>query len=233
VLAGYNRNSPFRTVIDGKLAPRPIMDAFRAGASRNVPLLIGTTRDESASTLPPDFATRPFPINQMELNSLDLSQVGDVDLRYQRAFPDMPPGDRRRRLVHAEEYWISCIRVGEARARLGAETYMYRSDRVLKTGRYAGYAPSGSDVPLAFDTLDKGEVVATGATVTAEDLALAGAAHAAWTAFIKSGKPSAAGLPAWPSYEPVRRQTMILGYQPRLESDPLRAERVLWDDYFG
>ena len=233
VLQAYNRNSAFRTIVDGKLQPRPIMDAFRAGASRNVPLLIGTTRDESASTLPRDFATRPFPINQMELNSLDLSQINDMDLRYQRAFPTQSPGDRRRRLLHAEEYWISCTRVGDARAKLGAATYMYRSDRVLKSGQFAGYAPSGSDIPLTFDTLDRGEVVATGATVTAEDQALAGIAHTAWVNFVKTGKPSAAGLPEWPIYEPTKRQTMILGYQPTLASDPMREERVLWDDYFG
>jgi carboxylesterase type B len=50
--------------------------------------------------------------------------------------------------------------------------------------------------------------------------------------FVKSGTPSAPGLPAWSRYEPARRQTMILGYQPRLESDPLGAERVLWSDTF-
>ncbi|HTI67071.1 MAG TPA: carboxylesterase family protein [Caulobacteraceae bacterium] len=233
VLAAYDHNSAFRSIVDGRLMPRRIMDAFRAGASRTVPLLIGTTRDESASTLPRGAADKPFPINQMELNSLDLSQTMDLDLRYQRAFPAMSALDRRRRLVHAEEYWISCIRVGEARARLGAATYMYRSDRVLKTGLYAGYAPSGSDIPLAFDTLDKGEVVGTGATVTAEDQALATTAHAAWVNFVRSGTPSAPGLPAWPRYEPGRRQTMILGYRPAVESDPLRAERVLWDDYYG
>jgi para-nitrobenzyl esterase len=233
VLRGYNHNSAFRSIIDGELLPRPIMDAFRAGASRRVPLLIGTTRDESASTLPRDAAEKPFPIDQMELNSLDLSEVNDVDLRYQRAFPALSPLERRRKLVHAEEYWISCIRVGEARARLGAATYMYRTDRVLASGRYAGYAPSGSDVPLAFDTLDKGEVVATGATVTDDDRRLAGVTHAAWTAFIKSGTPSAPGLAAWPRYEPTERRTMILGYEPRVEADPLRAERLLWSDYFA
>ena len=157
----------------------------------------------------------------------------DVDLRYQRAFPKMTPLDRRRALVTAEEYWISCIRVGEARAKLGAATYMFRSDRILKTGQYAGYCPSGSDIPIVFDTLDKGEVVGTGATVTAEDQVLATAAHAAWVNFVKTGAPSSPGLPAWPRYEPGSRQTMILGYQPRVESDPLRDERVLWADYFG
>ncbi|OYX29712.1 MAG: hypothetical protein B7Y99_12745 [Caulobacterales bacterium 32-69-10] len=103
VLNGFNRNSPFRTIIDGKLMPRPIMDAFRAGASRGVPLLIGTTRDESASTLPRDAAAKPFPINQMELNSLDLSQTNVMDLRYQRAFPQMTPLERRRKLITGEE----------------------------------------------------------------------------------------------------------------------------------
>jgi para-nitrobenzyl esterase len=231
VLNGFNRNSAFRTVIDGKLMPRPIMDAFRAGASRNVPLLIGTTRDESASTLPRDATEKPFPINQMELNSLDLSQINVMDLRYQRAFPQMSALQRRRKLIHGEEYWISCIRVGEVRGRLSAPTYMYRSDRVLTSGQYAGYAPSGSDIPLAFDTLDKGEVVATGAAITADDRSLAGTAHMAWVNFIKSGTPSAPGLPAWPRYESGRRQVMILGYQPRVEADPLGNERVLWDDF--
>ncbi len=233
VLQNFNRNSAFRTIIDGKLMPRPIMDAFRAGASRNVPLLIGTTRDESASTLPRDAATKPFPINQMELNSLDLSQTNVMDLRYQRAFPQMTPLDRRRKLVHGEEYWISCIRVGEARGKLGAPTYMYRSDRVLASGQYAGYAPSGSDIPLAFETLDKGEVVATGAAITPDDRRLAGAVHTAWVNFIKSGTPAAPGLPAWPRYDAARRQTMILGYEPRVETDPLAVERVLWDDFYS
>jgi para-nitrobenzyl esterase len=149
----------------------------------------------------------------------------------------MPPLERRRRLVHAEEYWISCIRVGEARARLGAATYMYRSDRVLRTGAYAGFAPSGSDIPLAFDTLDLGEVVATGAVVTAEDRSLAATAHAAWVSFIKTGAPAAPTLPAWPRYaapdddprppaggrvrSPARR-TAAVGRQLRLR--PVRLE---------
>jgi para-nitrobenzyl esterase len=230
VLGGYDHNSAFRSIIDGKLMPRPIMDAFRAGASRNVPLVIGTVRDESSSTLPRGAAEKPFPIGQMELNSLDLSQTNDMDLRYQRAFTKMSPLDRRRALVTAEEYWASCIRVCETRAKLGAATYMYRSDRVLKTGLYAGYCPSGSDIPIVFDTLDKGEVVATGSTVTAEDQVLATAAHAYWVNFVKTGTPSSPGQPTWPRYESAKRQTMILGYQIAVESDPLGSERVLWND---
>ena len=232
VLTGYDHNSPFRSIIDGELMPRPIMDAFRGGAARDVPLLIGTTRDESASTLPRTAAEKPFPIGQRELNSMDLSQLNDMDLRYARAFPALSPLERRRKLVHAEEYWISCIRVGEARARLGAPTYMYRSDRVLTSGRYVGYAPSGSDVPLTFDTLDLGEVVPTEAQVTDDDRRLATAVHAAWVNFAKTGRPSSPGLPAWPVYEPQRRETMILGYQPRVDSDPLSDERVLWADTY-
>ena len=233
VLRGYDHNSAFRSIIDGKLMPRRIMDAFRAGASRTVPLLIGTVRDESSSTLPRGAAEKPVPVGQPELNSMDLSQLSDMDLRYQRAFPKMTPLERRRALITAEEYWISCIRVCEARHKLGAATYMYRSDRILKSGQYAGFCPSGSDIPIVFDTLDKGEVVGTGATVTAEDQVLATAAHAAWVNFVKTGAPSSPGLPAWPKYEPATRQTMLLGYQPSVISDPLSAERVLWDDTYG
>ncbi len=232
VLDGYNHNSPFRSIIDGQFLPSGLLDAFTKGRSSNVPLLIGTTRDESASTLPRGAAEKPFPIDQKELNSLDLSQINDMALRYQKAFADQVALDRRRRLVHAEEYWISCLRVCEARAKHSAQTYMYRSDRVLETGLYKGYAPSGSDIPLNFATLDQGEVVNTGATITARDRALSKITHQAWVNFIKTGTPSAAELPAWPSYAPDKRSTMILGYEPHLESDPNRDERLLWQDTF-
>jgi para-nitrobenzyl esterase len=76
-------------------------------------------------------------------------------------------------------------------------------------------------------------VVPTGATVTDDDRRLATLTHAAWTAFIKTGAPAAPGLPTWGSYEPARRATMILGYAPRMEADPLKAERLLWSDFFA
>ncbi len=142
----------------------------------------------------------------------------------------MKPLDRRFRLIMGDQYWISCLRLAEARAALGAETHMYRFDRVLTEGKYAGYTISGMDIPYQFETLGRGEVVTTEAKNIPEDYPLSRTIHAAFVNFIKGGPPSAPGLPPWPSYDLKRRATMIFNYQSRIEDDPLKEERVLWSD---
>jgi para-nitrobenzyl esterase len=86
------------------------------------------------------------------------------------------------------------------------------------------------DIPYQFETLGRGEVVTTEGKNRPEDFVLSRAIHAAFVNFIKGGPPSAASLPAWPSYDLSRRATMILNYQSRIEDDPLKEERVLWAD---
>lgn len=44
--------------------------------------------------------------------------------------------------------------------------------------------------------------------------------HPAWVAFAKTGNPQTAAIPAWPPYDPARRQTMIFNLESRVESDP-------------
>jgi para-nitrobenzyl esterase len=108
---------------------------------------------------------------------------------------------------------------------------MYRFDRVLTEGKYAGYTISGMDMPYQFETLGRGEVVPTEGKNKSEDFALSRMIHTSFVNFIKGGAPSAAGLPAWPTYDLPRRATMILNYQSKIENDPLKEERVLWNDY--
>jgi len=50
----------------------------------------------------------------------------------------------------------------------------------------------------------------------------------AWVAFARTGSPNHAGLPAWPTYGPEARATMILDSVCRVENDPLGAERQAW-----
>ena len=51
----------------------------------------------------------------------------------------------------------------------------------------------------------------------------------AWLSFAKTGDPGHAGLPEWPVYDPSRRATMLLGPECRVEDDPQRPEREVWD----
>jgi para-nitrobenzyl esterase len=57
--------------------------------------------------------------------------------------------------------------------------------------------------------------------------ALAAKASAAWASFARSGKPAARGLVAWPEYTAAKRETMVWATPPRVEADPLQADRLL------
>lgn len=51
----------------------------------------------------------------------------------------------------------------------------------------------------------------------------------AWVAFARSGDPNTAALPSWPTYDTDTRATMLFDVPSRLELDPRREERLVWD----
>lgn len=51
---------------------------------------------------------------------------------------------------------------------------------------------------------------------------------AAWSAFARTGKPNAEGLPTWPRYEPGSRRTLRLGESVAVVDAPMDAERAVW-----
>jgi para-nitrobenzyl esterase len=55
----------------------------------------------------------------------------------------------------------------------------------------------------------------------------------AWASFARTGKPGCEGMPAWPAYTVTERATMILDAECRVERDPNREERLLWQDDAG
>jgi para-nitrobenzyl esterase len=55
--------------------------------------------------------------------------------------------------------------------------------------------------------------------------ALAARMSRAWVSFAKTGDPNHSGLPKWPSFDPVRRATMVFNTDCRLVNDPYGEER--------
>jgi para-nitrobenzyl esterase len=50
-----------------------------------------------------------------------------------------------------------------------------------------------------------------------------------WSAFARTGRPTAQGQPAWPAYTTERRATMFIEAECRLVNDPFSLERLVWD----
>jgi para-nitrobenzyl esterase len=58
---------------------------------------------------------------------------------------------------------------------------------------------------------------------------LAEALGSAMVAFAKTGTPNCDKLPRWPAYDLASRATMILDAECRVENDPMKELRPLWE----
>jgi para-nitrobenzyl esterase len=82
-------------------------------------------------------------------------------------------------------------------------------------------APHNLCLPTVFDNNDRAPYLGDGpdAGQLVDDLC------DAWIAFARSGDPSHAGLPVWPSYDGTDRPTMVFDRPTRVEHDPERELR--------
>jgi para-nitrobenzyl esterase len=59
--------------------------------------------------------------------------------------------------------------------------------------------------------------------------ALAGQVSAAWVSFARTGNPNTSGLPKWPAYSAVSRDTMLFNNDSRVVRDPDREPRLVME----
>jgi para-nitrobenzyl esterase len=214
---------PFRPVIDGRFLPLRPVHAVAQGAARGKALLLGSNRDESVLFLTPEAAAGTLP--QRALSNMDAKPFAALDAAYRHALPTLSESERHWRMLTAEEYWIPTLRVAEAQVAAGGEAFFYRFDRGPRDGKFAGKAYHSSELPYVWDNTGDPNWAGVGG----DDPALRTAMHAAWVAFIRDGKPAAAGLPEWPAFSLDRRATMLLDDAPKLAFDPNAEERRLWE----
>ncbi len=86
-------------------------------------------------------------------------------------------------------------------------------------------AGHGSDMPFFFDNLEKAP-----ASDGPHGAPLVRAMSGALIALARSGDPNHDGLPSWPGYSTSERPTMLFDVESHVETDPLSAERRVWDD---
>ena len=224
------KGHPWGPWLDGKFIIRQPREALQAGVAREIPLLLGADRDETALGAPPAAGQPARALTAKQFSWLALPVAEALDVKYRAAYPELSDYDRRIRLATSEEAWIPTVDAASAHARHGGQTWLYRFDASRVDGPRKGRAINGVEVAYAFDNLDKPEIVATGGSVRPEDRVLATQVHTAWVAFIKGKAPAAQGLPAWPQYDETRRMTLIINHASVVESDPWGVERSLWKD---
>jgi len=220
----------FGPVLDERGLTRHPFYPDAPAASLEVPMLIGTTHDETRFFFRDDFVRletlswEELPVRLAAEMRVDIDP-GTVVETYRRLYPQASAGEVFFAATTASRSWRPAIIEAEARASAGAPVHMYQLDwrSPLDGGRWR--AAHTLDIPLVFGT-----VAAPGALSGAgrEARSMADLMSTAFVNFARSGSPQGPGMPAWPVYESDTRSTLVFDLPPRVVNDPRAEERRLF-----
>ena len=203
-------------------------DAPREAA--HIPLVIGNTHDETALWIGEalkrgDTTWENLPGRLAKEMVRDLAP-DYVVAQYRRFYPSRTPGQILLAASTASRSWPGHLIQAEQRARIGAPTWMYQLDFPSPEAGGVLGAFHTLDIPLVFDnTSQPGARTGNGP----EARRLAGRMADAFIALARTGNPNTRDLPRWPHYDLERRATMIFDRTCRIENDPRREERLLFE----
>ncbi len=205
---------PLGPVVDGELHPSPVEEGMRAGAGQDIPLLVGSTRQEFSAIaranrhLLEDHDVEPI------LEEVGLSP--EAARRFAAALPDHHPADVvgqyvsdvmfRRRIVD----WLDLRRET-------APTWAYD---FAWPSTVSGVAEHCLDVPFIFDLLEDPDVTRVAGPEPPQSLA--DRVHAAFVGFVRDQHPG------WPAYHDSK-SIMVFDTESATVSGGYESARALRD----
>ncbi len=228
-MAGAPRRTALwlRPVVDGTYLPRHPFDPVAAPTAAPVPLLIGTNKDEAALFLAGDPRRRRLEEYELleRLTRLLGERRDEILEVYRRNRPDATPWDLLIG-ISSEPTRLASIQLAERKAAGGpAPVFMYLF--TWESDALGGLFKSchALEIPFVFNQPDAAPF--TGSKANRGELAAS--MSDAWAAFARTGDPNCSGLPHWPAYTTDRRSTMLFDVPCRVEDDPRREERLVWE----
>lgn len=203
-------------VVDGRFLPRPPEVSVALGSAASVPLLIGTNRDE---------------LSFFGLGRPDFAEIDEVGLEawFAAAAPGAPSGvvDGYRRLraaagqtTAAYNLWVAVgtdlvfrrpslhLAAAQRTHQPGTFVYLFTQPTPLFGGALG--ACHALELPFVFDAVDE-PVVRPFVGEGEEVVALTERMGRYWTDFARDGNPGGDQGDEWPTWDPQRRATMVLG----------------------
>ena len=216
------RSILFAPVVDGDVLPATPWQALAAGASRDVDLLAGHTRDEHRL-----FSLITGLLGQVtpELAETALRIFAPSADRYRSAYPDAGP-EQLYELVHSD--WLfrmPTLHLAEAHVAGGGRVHLFELTWPAPGLGGALGACHGLDVPLVFGNLTSGQTaLLLGDSPSTEASALSARMREAWTAYATRGDPG------WPAYDSTRQCTQLFDTPSVVTGYPEERSRLIWQD---
>jgi len=220
----------FMPVVDGVILPVPPETALADGVAAEIPILVGTNRDEMRlfSLVAADaFAAADDTVVVDKVAAiLDIGSEGApaIVAAYRRRWPELSPTDLHV-AVHTDHAFrrpAQRLAALQAQAGAGAWSYWFTWESPLLDGWLGSF--HGLEIPFVFDNLAQPNVEHLTGGGGAGLQNLADTVADAWLAFASRGDPG------WPSYDPAGdRATMRLDDPPELLVDPDADLRRAWE----
>lgn len=205
---------------DGEILPYQLFSQEAFELSKDIPLMLGTTKNEFAP-----FANMRFVgASDEEIYAHIKQEWGAKSEEYIKAVKKAYPNDTEvKDLIDVDTMFRpGAVHQANEKSKLdsGAAVYMYLFtwQSPVFDGKYKSL--HCMELPFMFDNIKKAENMTGGGGKAQE---LAGKMSEAWIAFAKNGDPNHPGLPQWPEYNSDNTATMHLDtrcvVQPQLDKE--------------
>jgi len=226
--------TPFVPAVDDLTLKKAPLDAINNGFASEIPLLIGTNKDEMKFI-------RPLIPNFSEVDS------NGLDMQVNRILSNFSKNGKANELIEVYKknrnnlqdileaiqtdvgFRIFSTRLAEAQSKYQANTYMYMFtwSSPWMDGQLG--CPHAIEVGFVFGTHDSQDFYC-GKGKDVENLSEK--VMDAWIAFARTGNPNHKGIPQWTPYDAKKRSTMLLGKEIKLDEAPFEDERAAWDEIY-
>jgi len=202
-------------ILDGSFLPYQPTDAAAIEIAKNVPLLVGSTKNEFTPFIP---GAKLATMDDLKANLQ--KQYGDKTDAYiaavKRAYPETTnPEDYVSIDVFFRPGTISHANLKAIDGAAPVYMYLFSWQSPVNDGKYK--AMHCMELPFVFNNIDKCEEMTGGGK---EAYALADKMSSAWINFAKTGNPNNKKLPDWPAYTQQNGATMMFDNKCEVKNNP-------------
>lgn len=205
---------------DGMVLPYQILSDEALSLSKDVPLMIGTVKNEFMSSLFMGLSGASEEKVMEQINTRHGEKATDYIAAVKKAYPnDTEPTD----LIDVDVIFRpGAVAQANMKSAIsgGAPVYMYLFtwQSPVLDGKYKAF--HCMELPFVFDNIEKCKEMTGGGAAAHE---LADKVSQAWINFARSGNPNHDGLPKWPAYNDQNTATMHFDNQckvmPQMDKD--------------